>query len=82
MTTAFERTRALLLAGELLERLRASDPGVIPAAICNEVNGLLRHYPSAMEIGWLADASLRWGTTMLLLDPEAVPKEIRKGYRR
>lgn len=82
MTTGYERTRALIFAGELLERLRTDDSGAVSAEIRNEAHHILRHYPSVMEIGWLADASRRWDSTMPLLDPDAVPNELRKGYRR
>lgn len=82
MTTGYERTRALIYAGELLEALRADSSGVVPAAVREQANHILRHYPSNMEIGWIADASRRWETMMSLLDPDAVPPEIRKGYRR
>lgn len=82
MTTAHERTRALIFAGELLEALRTADSSAVSATLREQACHILRHYPSNMEIGWLADASTRWDTTMPLLDPEAVPKEIRKGYRR
>lgn len=82
MTTAYERTRALVFAGELLENLRSDNSGTISSTLREQANNILRHYPSNTEIGWLADASRHWDTTMPLLDPKAVPPEIRKGYRR
>jgi hypothetical protein len=82
MTTPFERTRALVYAGEFLESLLLAESGDISAVLRNEAHRILRHYPSNMEIGWMADASQHTGATMQQLDPEAVPLEIRKGYRR
>jgi hypothetical protein len=81
MTTAYERTRALVFAGELLESLRTADSAEVSASFRDQANQILRHYPSNMEIGWIADASQRWETMMPLLDSKAVPLEIRKGYR-
>lgn len=82
MTTAYERTRALIFAGELLKSLRTADSTEVSVTLREQANHILRHYPSVMEIGWLSDASRHWDTTMPLLDPAAAPKEIRKGYRR
>jgi len=82
MTTAYERTRALIFAGELLEAIRRDNAGTVPDSIREEAEHILRHYPSNMEIGWLSDAIQQSNTSMPLLDPNAVPKEIRKGYRR
>lgn len=82
MTTGYERTRASVGAGEFLEALRANSSGVVPLAIREQAGHILRHYPSNTEIGWIADASRHWQTVMPLLDPDAVPPEIRRGYRR
>ena len=82
MTTAYERTRALVFAGELLESLRTADLSEVSASLRDQANQILQHYPSAMEIGWIADASKRWETVLPLLAPNAVPAETRKGYRR
>lgn len=82
MTTAYERTRALVFAGELLESLSAAGSAEVSVGLRDQATQILRHYPSNMEIGWIADASQHWETMMPLLDPTAVPTEIRKGYRR
>jgi hypothetical protein len=82
MTTPYERTRELVPAGELLEHLRTADSSEESANLRDEANRILRHYPSNMEIGYLSDASQRWETMLPLLNPEAVPPEIRKVYRR
>lgn len=82
MTTPFERTRALVYAGEFLEALRAAEPGEISPALREQAHRILRHYPSNMEIGWMADSNEHTESTMRLLDPEGVPREIRKGYRQ
>lgn len=82
MTTPYERTGELVRAGELLEHLRSADSSEVSAEIRYMADRILRHYPSNMEIGYLADASQRWETILPLLDPEAVPPDIRKSYRR
>lgn len=81
MTTPYERTRALVYAGNFLENLLIADPSEISPALRERARRILRHYPSNMEIGWMADASQDAHWTMQLLDPEGVPPEIRKGYR-
>jgi hypothetical protein len=70
------------LAGEFLERLLTVDTDEVSPALREEARRLLRHYPSNMELGWIADAGRHAESMMQLLDPEAVPPEIRKGYRR
>jgi hypothetical protein len=82
MTTPHERTRALVLAGEFLEGLLLADSADVSSSLREQAHRILRHYPSNMEIGWLADANQHSESTMRLLDPEAVPREMRKGYRR
>lgn len=82
MTTPFERTRALVYAGEFLEELRAAGTDKMPAELRERADHLLRHYPSTMEIDWMSHAIQNSGSCMPLLDPAAVPPELRKGYRR
>lgn len=82
MTTPQERARALILAGEFLESLLVADSADVAPTLREQARHILRHYPSNMEIGWLADDNRHSGSIMPLLDPEAVPHEIRKGYRR
>lgn len=60
MTMPDERTRALLLAGELLTQLASSvrTPDV-PDAIRKQAQHILRHYPSRSDIGYLAEDAER-----------------------
>ncbi|RYZ86447.1 MAG: hypothetical protein EOP06_14455 [Proteobacteria bacterium] len=55
-----ERTKALLLAGELLTKLASSvrTPDV-PDAIRKQAQHILRHYPSRSDIGYLAEDAER-----------------------
>lgn len=82
MTTPFERTRALIYAGEFLEVLRAAGLDKVPAEVRERADHILRHYPSNMEIGWMAHACQNAASCMPVLDPSAVSPELRKGYRR
>ena len=60
MTTPDERTRALILAGELLTQLASSvkSPDV-PEVIREQAQHILRHYPSRGDIGYLAEDAER-----------------------
>jgi hypothetical protein len=75
MTMPDERTRALLLAGELLIQLASSvrTPDV-PDAIRKQAQHILRHYPSRSDIGYLAEDAER-GAFIAgpMLDAAAVP---------
>lgn len=81
MTTPYERTRALVAAGEFLEALLNASPGTVSDSLREEARRILRHYPSNMEIGWMAEPSEHVDLVQLL-DPTAVPPVIRNGYRR
>lgn len=81
MTTPFERTRALVQAGDFLEELRRAPAGAVSDELRRQVEVILRHYPSNMEIGWMAEARLVSDLEQHL-DPAGVPREIRGGYRR
>ena len=51
MTIPFERTRALVLTKELLQRLANSeDSAVVPGWLRDEATALLRHYPTYAHI--------------------------------
>lgn len=82
MTTGYERTRALMDAGDLLELIRVSTGNEVSDALRQEARRILRHYPSNMEIAWVAEANVSGNMDMPLLDPGAVPRELRTGYRR
>lgn len=73
MTTPYERTRALLYAGELLMELSspAKTPGV-PEAIREGARHALRHYPSAGDIEAIAEHAERGALSGSLLDASAV----------
>lgn len=60
MTTPDERTRALLLAGELLKKLTnpVQTPD-LPDAIWEQAQHILRHYPSGSDIRYLAEDAER-----------------------
>jgi hypothetical protein len=60
MTMPDERTKALLLAGELLAKLASpvKTPDV-PDAIRKQAQHILRHYPSKGDIGYLAEDAER-----------------------
>lgn len=51
MTVPFERTRALLLTREMLQRLASSkDSAQVPVSLRDEAASLLRHYPTYADI--------------------------------
>jgi hypothetical protein len=50
MTTPFERTKALVLAKELLRHLASLGEDVVPLSIATEAEALLRHYPTLADI--------------------------------
>ena len=60
MTTPDERTRALILAGELLTQLASSvkTPDV-PDAIREQARHILRHFPSISDIRYLSEDAER-----------------------
>ena len=83
MTTAAERTRALVQAGDFLEALAAAHNLSGIAEIRERAQHILRHYPSNTEIALAARAACTGvGAIRPMLDPSAVPDEIQKGYRR
>jgi hypothetical protein len=84
MTTGTERTQALIYAGHFLEELATLKDGLDFAMFKERARHLLRHYPSNMEIGWIANAAAQSLSAMMgpVLDPSAVPGEIQEGYRR
>ena len=50
MTTPFQRTKALVLTKELLQRLASRGDDAVPASISTEAEALLKHYPTLLEI--------------------------------
>lgn len=83
MTTPFERTRALVQAGDLLEELRKMPEGTIPESLRQYADGVLRHYPSSMEIRDMSRQSMNPSPfDAAMLDPEGVPEDAPNGYRR
>lgn len=50
MTTPFERTRALVLTKDFLQRLSSLGDDVVPHEISVEAETLLRHYPGLADI--------------------------------
>lgn len=84
MTTAAERTQALIYAGDFLEELAAAGSSLNIENLKERAQHLLRHYPSNMEIGWIANAVSQGPLAVMgpVLDPSAVPKKIQSGYRR
>ena len=60
MTMPNERTRALLLAGELLTQLASSvKTHDVPDGIRKQAQHILRHYPSVSDIRYLAENAER-----------------------
>lgn len=84
MTTGTERVLAMIRAGEFLEELAAAETAPEFQNIRDRAQQLLRHYPSNMEIAWIAETAARspYATMGSPLDPTAVPREIQNGYRR
>lgn len=84
MTTGAERVRALIYAGDFLEKLAAAEGAPDFQKVKEHAQHLLRHYPSNMEIAWIAEGMARSPYSIMgsPLDPAAVPREIQKGYRR
>lgn len=50
MTTPYERTRALALTKELLQRLASFGFDTVPPSISAEADRLLRDYPTLLDI--------------------------------
>lgn len=50
MTTPFQRTKALVLTKELLQRLALLGDAAVPLSISAEAETLLKHYPTLLEI--------------------------------
>lgn len=72
MTTPYERTRALLYAGELLFDL--SDPLItpdVPEEIRERARHILRHYPLIIDIIQMAEQAERGAISGPLLDGAA-----------
>jgi hypothetical protein len=84
MTTGTERVLALIYTGEFLEELAAAEGAPEFQNIKDRAQQLLRHYPSNMEIAWVAKAVAQGPYAIMgsPLDPAAVPEKIQKGYRR
>lgn len=84
MTTPTERTQALINAGNLLEELAVGESQLDIVGARERARNLLRHFPSNMEIAWLAEVAARspFAIAGSPLDPAAVPQGIRKGYRQ
>lgn len=83
MTTETQRTQALMYAGDLLEEIAAAGEMDL-STLKQRAQHLLRHYPSNMEIGWIAQAASQNNDSLQgpVLDPAAIPVELQKGYRR
>lgn len=84
MTTGAQRILALIYTGGFLEELAAAKSVPDFQNIKDRAQQLLRHYPSSMEIAWVAEATAQSPYAVMgsPLDPTAVPREIQKGYRR
>lgn len=84
MTTGTERVLSLIYAGDFLEELAAAKDVSDFHRISERAEHILRHYPSNMEIEWIAKATARSPYSIMgsPLDPAAVPRDIPKGYRR
>lgn len=64
MTTPSERTRALVLTKDFLQRLASLGDDVVPLAVSIEADALLRHYPERAQIELAHQAlPLFYGTT-------------------
>lgn len=50
MTTPFERTRALVLTRQFLQKLAEPFVGVVPLEVMAEADRLLRDFPTLLEI--------------------------------
>lgn len=83
MTTGTERALAMIYVGEFLEELAAAESVPEFQEIKDRAQQLLRHYPSNMEIAWIAKATAHSPYAIMgsPLDPAAVPEKIQKGYR-
>lgn len=68
MTTPEERTRALRLAGELLQDLVQNEE--VPTTLRVRVRGVLRHYPEEWQLRMMAEDWLRLGEPAFGLAPE------------
>jgi len=84
MTTGAERVLAMIHTGEFLEELAAAQSALEFQKVKARAQQLLRHYPSNMEIAWIAKATARGPYAIMgsPLDPTAVPENIQNGYRR
>lgn len=83
MTTPFERTNALVAAGELLESLRTAESGAVSANIREQTRHILRHYPSNSEIGWLTPAGAAktlWLCLIRMPSPPRCAKDTAGNY--
>jgi hypothetical protein len=50
MTTPFQRTKALVLTKELLQRLASLGDNAVQLSISTEAEALLKHYPTLADI--------------------------------
>ena len=84
MTTATERTHALINAGNMLEEIAVCRENIDVDEIRRRAQYILRHFPSNMEIALIAEALTQGthGKIESLLDSAAVPHTIQSGYRR
>jgi len=74
----------MIYVGEFLEELAVAKSPHEFQKIQDRAQQLLRHYPSNMEIAWIAKAAARdpYAVMGSGLDPTAVPENIQQGYRR
>ena len=68
MTTPAERTRALRLAGELLQDLARLED--VPASLRVRIRGVLRHYPEEWQLRMMTEDWQRLGSSTFGLAPE------------
>lgn len=68
MTTPDERTRALRMAGELLQDLKVRQD--VPQDLRTRALGVLRHYPEEWLLQMMAEDWQRLGTATFGLAPE------------
>lgn len=69
MTTPDERTRAIRIAGELLQDLKERLD--VPQDLRDRVLGVLRHYPEEWQLQMMAEEWQRLGMATIGLAPES-----------
>lgn len=75
MTTPVERTRAIRLAGELLQDLRKRQD--VPEDIRARALGVLRHYPEEWQLRMMAEEWQRQNHSMLSQGGDLAPEPDR-----